>query len=88
MTVLRRRESDSGRWTEAGFTDDDHFAHGNLRDCVAFTHSVAALCREHGRDRLDAEITYNTFAVRSRRVRTTPPVIHSVVDARDARHLS
>ena len=39
---------------------DYHFAHGNLRDRVSFTHSAAALCREHGRERLDAEIARNT----------------------------
>jgi hypothetical protein len=42
---------------------DDHFAHGNLRDWASFTHSAAALCARHGRDRLDAEIARNIFAV-------------------------
>jgi DNA transposition AAA+ family ATPase len=42
---------------------DDHFAHGNLRDWVSFTHSAAKLCAEHGRERLDAEIARNTFAL-------------------------
>ncbi|MGH3097705.1 MAG: AAA family ATPase [Streptosporangiales bacterium] len=42
---------------------DDHFAHGNLRDWAAFTHSAAQLCSSHGRDRLDEEIARNTFAL-------------------------
>ncbi|MGH3098877.1 MAG: AAA family ATPase [Streptosporangiales bacterium] len=42
---------------------DDHFAHGNLRDWAAFTHSAAQLCAGHGRDRLDEEIAGNTFAL-------------------------
>lgn len=44
---------------------DDHFAHGNLRDWAAFTHTAAKLCAEHGRDRLDAEIARNAFALHS-----------------------
>lgn len=44
---------------------DDHFAHGNLRDWAAFTHTAAKLCAEHGRDRLDAEIARNVFALHS-----------------------
>lgn len=42
---------------------DDHFAHGNLRDWASFTHSAVKLCAEHGRDRIDAEIARNTFAL-------------------------
>jgi DNA transposition AAA+ family ATPase len=42
---------------------DDHFAHGNLRDWASFTHTAVKLCAEHGRQRLDAEIARNTFAL-------------------------
>ena len=42
---------------------DDHFAHGNLRDWAAFTATAAGLCLEAGRDRVDAEITRNAFAL-------------------------
>jgi hypothetical protein len=42
---------------------DDHFARGNLRDWASFTHTAAKLCEEHGRERLDAEIARNTFAL-------------------------
>jgi hypothetical protein len=44
---------------------DDHFAHGNLRDWASFTHTAVKLCAEHGRERLDAEIARNTFALHS-----------------------
>jgi hypothetical protein len=42
---------------------DDHFAHGNLRDWASFTHSATKLRVEHGRDRVDAEIARNAFAL-------------------------
>ena len=42
---------------------DDHFGHGNLRNWASFTHTAAKLCAEHGRPRLDEEITRNTFTL-------------------------
>lgn len=42
---------------------DDHFAHGNLREWASFTHTAAKLCGEHRRERVDAEIARNAFAL-------------------------
>lgn len=42
---------------------DDHFAHGNLRDWAAFTHTAAGLCRAADRDRVDEHIARNAFAL-------------------------
>ncbi len=53
----------SGVEAEVLLLVDDHFAHGNLRDWASFTHTAVKLCAEHGRERLDAEIARNTFAL-------------------------
>jgi DNA transposition AAA+ family ATPase len=55
----------SGVEAEVLLLVDDHFAHGNLRDWASFTHTAVKLCAEHGRERLDAEIARNTFALHS-----------------------
>lgn len=44
---------------------DDHFAHGNLRNWAAFTHSALGLLAETGRERLDEQIIRNVFALHS-----------------------
>ena len=42
---------------------DDHFAHGNLRDWAAFTHTASLLCIELGRNRLDERVAHNAFTL-------------------------
>jgi DNA transposition AAA+ family ATPase len=42
---------------------DDLFAHGNLRNWAAFTHSALRLLGETGRERLDEQIARNVFAL-------------------------
>ncbi|MGQ0575844.1 MAG: AAA family ATPase [Pseudonocardia sp.] len=42
---------------------DDQFAHGNLRDWAAFTHSAALLCATARRERVDEEIARNVFTL-------------------------
>ncbi len=42
---------------------DDHFAHGNMRNWAAFTHSALALLAETARDRIDEQIVRNVFAL-------------------------
>lgn len=42
---------------------DDLFAHGNLRNWAAFTHSARRLAEETGRERLDEQIARNVFAL-------------------------
>lgn len=42
---------------------DDYFAHGNLRNWEAFTHSAADLCRRHRRSTVDEEIARDVFAL-------------------------
>jgi DNA transposition AAA+ family ATPase len=42
---------------------DDLFAHGNLRNWAAFTHSALALAEEIGRRQLDEQIARNVFAL-------------------------
>jgi hypothetical protein len=42
---------------------DDHFAHGNMRNWAAFTHSALGLLTETGRDRIDEQVVRNVFAL-------------------------
>jgi hypothetical protein len=42
---------------------DDHFAHGNLRNWAAFTHSAHGLLDKHRRVRLDEQVARNAFAL-------------------------
>jgi DNA transposition AAA+ family ATPase len=42
---------------------DDLFAHGNLRNWAAFTHSALRLTTQTGRERLDEQIARNVFAL-------------------------
>ncbi len=42
---------------------DDHFAHGNMRNWAAFTHSALGLLADTRRDRLDEQIVRNVFAL-------------------------
>jgi hypothetical protein len=42
---------------------DDHFAHGNLRDWAAFTHTATGLCRGRGGARVDERIARNAFTL-------------------------
>jgi hypothetical protein len=42
---------------------DDQFAHGNMRNWAAFTHSALALLAETRRDRIDEQIVRNVFAL-------------------------
>jgi DNA transposition AAA+ family ATPase len=45
-----------------GMIDDD-FAHGNMRNWAAFTHSALGLLSETGRDLVDEQIVRNVFAL-------------------------
>lgn len=42
---------------------DDAYAHGMLRDWAVFTHTAAALCRETGREHLDAAVVANAYTL-------------------------
>ncbi len=42
---------------------DDHFAHGNMRNWAAFTHSALGLLAETRRDRIDEQLVRNVFAL-------------------------
>ena len=42
---------------------DDRFAHGNLRDWAAFTHTAVNLCAELGRDGIDERVVRNAFTL-------------------------
>lgn len=42
---------------------DDVHAHGNLRDWAVFTHTAAQVCRQTGRDHIDAAVVANAYAL-------------------------